>query len=318
MAGLTTSAETTKKRRAGEAIRVNAPPLCKLAAPRRSPEMSTAFPPRVRVYGPSPWIILLFWGLFGPMALFFVATLFIPGAREAGYFLAPFGVLIAFSVQWFLSRTRLELSPDGIRSRSPGQTVETSWANVSGVRLGGMQPGFTTNEPMNGKGAHRLAAYSGLTMNGAPMYDSETRAWVEARRFIPLKPFGWHLKHGDLVGEVGRLAPQVHLQEALVAARQPKPAGAARTGDTRATWLIVLGSVLLAGGFVALIVHFPKMGHHLYALLLCLAFPILALQTFLAALSMFRKRAIFMGILLVLLSMVWLLSTFAPLGALLS
>ena len=277
--------------------------------------MTTAPLPQVRVYGPSPWIRVLFWGLFGPMSLFFMATLFIPGMREAGYFLAPLGLLIALGVHWFLSRTRLELSPEGLRACNPGQTVETAWANVSGVRLGGMQPGFTTNEPMQGKGADRLAAYSGLSMNGAPMYDPETRAWVAARRFIPLKSFGWHLKHGDLVSEVARFAPQVHLQEALVAARQPGPPG---KKTTPLQWLMIVGVMLGILGLVALMVAFPKLGNHLYALMLSLVFPISAVRTFLAALSMFRKRAVFMGILLVLLAGVLLVGTVLPLAALFS
>ena len=280
--------------------------------------MATALPPQVRVYGPSPWIRILFWGLFGPLSLGFVSLLFVPGAREAGYILAPLGVLLALSLHWLFSRTRLELSPDGIRACNPGQTVETSWANVSGVRPGGPQPGFTTNVPLEGKGADRLAAYSGLTMNGAPMYDPETLAWVAARRFIPLRSFGWHLKHGDLVSEVERFAPHVHLREALVAARQPKPAGAARKGATPWQRLAGVGVALSIVGLVALMVCFPKMGSHLYALILSLLFPVSALRTFLAALGMFRKGAVFMGVLLVLLSGMLLVLTVLPLAALLS
>ena len=277
--------------------------------------MTGALSSPTRVYGPSPWICLVFWGLFGPLALGFVAMLFFPAAREAGYILAPLGVIIAFGVRWFLAGTRLELSPEGIRSRNPGQTVETSWANLSGVLLGGDQPGFTTHEPMEGKGAYRLAAYSGLTINGAPTYDAETRAWVVAQRFIPLKSFGWHLKHGDLVSEVARLAPQVHLPEALVVARQPKPPG---KKPTPAQWLIFVGVMLSIGGFVVVTSYFPNVGRRCYSALLLLMFLISGLRTFVAALSMFRKRAVFMGILLVLLSGVLLILAVLPLAALLS
>ncbi len=279
--------------------------------------MTAALPPQVRVYGVSPWIRYLFWGLFGSLALGIQSFAFIDHSLKTACVVVPIGGLLLFATHWYLERGRLELSPAGIRARNPGQTVETSWANVAGVRLGGLQPGLITRDPMEGKGAYRMAAYSGFAMNGMPMYDPETRAYMEARRFIPLKAFAWHLRHGDLVSEVERFAPQVRLQEALVAAREPKPAGAVGKASTRENLLVGLCMALFVGGVIWVVIFAPMPGRHLYEIGMSLFFLISAVSTLLSALNMFRKRAIFMGILFALFSAMLFLSMVVALVAVL-
>ncbi|HJT80651.1 MAG TPA: hypothetical protein VJ719_05590 [Chthoniobacterales bacterium] len=163
------------------------------------------------VYHVSPWRRWLLWFVIGPFLLVFVlAAIFVP-ALDARVLLTTAGLvfLVVMPFDWIARWTRLELSPHGVRMRQFGYTLETPWTNIAEMRLRQGREGFVTKEPMTGKGAAVLSSFRGLGVGRTRFYDDEQRELLGQRRFIPIEPFAWHLRHGKLADDIARRAPEI-------------------------------------------------------------------------------------------------------------
>ena len=166
---------------------------------------------RRRVYHVSPMRYYMPWFIFGPMILLFLLLVFDPKNSAAGILLALIFFICALGTQWLIGRARLEVSEAGIRLIQVGYTLETSWANITHLRMDRGREGFITREPMQGKGVKRLASVSSFGLDGASLYDSQQRSLLEGHRLIPIEAFVWHIKHGALGADLERFAP--HLKQ---------------------------------------------------------------------------------------------------------
>jgi hypothetical protein len=88
-----------------------------------------------------------------------------------------------------------------------------------------------------------------------PQYDAESLQWIAAQRFIPIYPFAYLLRRGDLRAEIAARAP--HLKGALDRLDAPPPPRPPLSpAQRRAWWLtaavflgcIVITIVLIRGG----------------------------------------------------------------------
>jgi hypothetical protein len=203
------------------------------------------------VFRVGPWRRFVLWYTVGPI----VAFLLVLAAREdentAGALWITAGIFTAIMlpVHWLIRRTRLELDRDGIRLVQTGWSLATSWSEVSGVRLERGREGLITRSPMAGPGPETLAGARGVALGGDPMFDATERALLAERRYIPLAPFAWHLRSGNLRDALCHFAPQ--LTEVFAA---PLPPDTARPGQrARLGWLLAFCGVLamlgLALGF---------------------------------------------------------------------
>lgn len=273
----------------------------------------------VRIYRVNPWSRVFVWSIMGPMLVILSVPLFVPGVREVGIFMSLFGVLVAVGTDRLVSYARLELSQAGVRARAFRETVETTWPNIARVRLDHGAEGFVTQAPMEGAGAQRMAAGSGVMMNGVPLYDAEQRRLMEERRFIPLKPFAWHLRHGDLAAEIQRFAPSLHLPEQLAAELLPKPPKPPRTpAQRRKLWLFWLTMAAILIPLILLGIFAPRLYRNLEALIWSVLLPCAALHSLHGAWQSFRRGAIFLGICLVVSALMLLCFALLSIGQLIS
>jgi hypothetical protein len=114
------------------------------------------------------------------------------------------GVIFGLSGWWY---PRLVLHPGGVRLHHIGWTLDVEWDNVSGLRPNRGSEGLILRRPLSGSGAGRLAASGKVAVGGVPFYGPEQRQLIAERRFVPLEPFAYWFKHGDLQREITRNAP---------------------------------------------------------------------------------------------------------------
>jgi len=99
--------------------------------------------------------------------------------------------------------TRLRISPAGVHVRQLGWSVSTAWDNVLAVRMDRNAEGLVLREPLKGRGP--LALRIGRLIPG--WYRPEQYELVGQGRWIPLDPFAWHFRHGDLLARFRLHAP---------------------------------------------------------------------------------------------------------------
>jgi hypothetical protein len=146
-----------------------------------------------RVYHISIWRYLLLWWALGPFLLLGAALPLIdPKSKGAGIaivcILAPFLLLW----HWFVRRSRLEVSSEGLHLREAGGGLQVPWKDIGGFRGDRGHEGFITTQPMQSKGAETLASYA----SPMHMYDQRDLQFIGERRFTPLKIYACHLRHG--------------------------------------------------------------------------------------------------------------------------
>jgi hypothetical protein len=163
-----------------------------------------------RVYHISIWRYLLVWWVLGPFLLLGL-TLPLIDPKSGGAAIAIACLIAPFLLvwHWFVRKTRLEISAGSLRLREVGGGMEVPWTDINGFRADRGHEGFITAQPMQSRGAENLAAYAGPMQ----MHDQRDLQLIGERRFIPIKPFACHLRHGDLREVIAARAP--HLREAL-------------------------------------------------------------------------------------------------------
>jgi hypothetical protein len=161
----------------------------------------------LKSYRISPLRRSVLWMLLGPFWLGGVAMCFSPDTRLAGVFLAILMSVFLGLWQWLVSYTRLELSAGGVALRQFGWRLEAPWDRIDHLRMDRGREGFVVTEPMQTKGARRLASVSGFGMYGTSMYSDEQRYWMENGQWIPVEPFFYAFRKGPMKTDIERFAP---------------------------------------------------------------------------------------------------------------
>ncbi|MCA9130861.1 MAG: hypothetical protein KDB22_27440 [Planctomycetales bacterium] len=162
------------------------------------------------VFHPSPfrqgvfvaiWLVLAAPFLFGGIAM-----------REEGMIVVGvFVSLLLAPVSWFVVfQVRLVFTDEGIVLRNYPWNLETSWDNVSEFYRQRGKEGFILLVPMESKGADNLARSVGREagVNNA-IYRGGHPELAADRRFIPIEPFGFWLRHGRLADVVAKHRPDL-------------------------------------------------------------------------------------------------------------
>lgn len=112
---------------------------------------------------------------------------------------SPILALVTFYV-------KLLLFEDGLILRQLGYTLSTRWSNVVEFDATKGREGFVLREPIEDKGAYQLARLVGQSagMNNS-MYRGGRPDLVAERRFIPIEPFGFWVRHGKLLDDIEKL-----------------------------------------------------------------------------------------------------------------
>ncbi len=132
---------------------------------------------------------------------------------------ALFAVVILISLIWaplayaICIHTRLILSAEGVDLRQLGYRLQSTWDNIESLDTTPRAEGFVLREPLAGKGAIRLANASGvrIVVGGAamPAYTGGRQDLVAQLRFMPIEPFAYWMKKGDLASVITQHAPRL-------------------------------------------------------------------------------------------------------------
>jgi len=159
------------------------------------------------VYHISPLRLWLVPGMLIIIALFMLALPYLePDAPDTGNVVIYIGIFFfAFAAVMYLilRYTRLVLSADGIKLYQFGYKLETGWDNVANFYdMSGAQ-GLVLHHPMDCRGAKVFGAFR----NVGELFNEEQIQLIAERRFIPIEPFAYWLKHGQLRDDLIRRAP---------------------------------------------------------------------------------------------------------------
>jgi len=178
-------------------------------AHERSPESAAKDTSR-KTYRISPIRQAILPALF----LMFVAALLIgawldkdPASRRALCLTAGTVFLIGLPFFFIVRYTRLTISPDGVEVRQFGWTVGAAWDNVAALCLDPGAQGLELRRPMTGWGAKILAGGNAMVSRMVMFYPPEHKKLVDEHRWIPVEPFGWWFRHGQLRQDIARHAP---------------------------------------------------------------------------------------------------------------
>ena len=253
---------------------------------------------KTRVYHISIWRYLILWWALGPFLLLGLGLANFSDEKTKGAGIAIVCLMAPFLLlwHWLARKSRLELSPQGVRLREVGSDLEVAWSEITGLRMDRGHEGFITAQRIEGKGAERLAANAGPMQ----MHGERDMQLIGERRFIPIKAFAFHLRKGDMRAVIIGHAP--HLQGALDAI--PAPPRALTTSERRRNWIVACLIVAsLALGFIL-----AGKGARWQAWFFTVAYgildPLFALFAAIGAWHLLRKRNWLLGILTALLALV--------------
>lgn len=271
-------------------------------------------PANNKFYGPNPWARSIMIGMW----ILIAAPLTALGLIErdpALWVTALIVSAIMLPIFWYALRTsRLLVTAEGIEARQAGATVSTTWDNIVAIRIQRGAEGLALHQPMTGSGAERLAAISGMSIGGAPMYDDERRQLLVEHRFIPLDGFSHWLHKGDLYQAIKQRSTALGDELALA----PDASAAADTTSKKTIALIAI--IIVVGiGLVVAIESAPVIKpvvDMVFAVALMFAFGVYACVSVSAAITRFRGRQYGGFLFSLLLAMVHALLALAMLGVL--
>jgi hypothetical protein len=260
--------------------------------------------------------------LYGSWALFAVPLL-IGGlvTGEPGLLVA--GVLVSAIMLplllWVDLTAKLILTAEGIETRQVGARLQSSWANVAGLRLVPGSEGFVLREPMSGSGPQRFASASHVRIRGAALYDDVRLQLISELRFIPIEAFAYWLKHGDLRAAIARVAPDLESRTDPSGGPVAGTQGPDRPSKSLLLLLIVLISVIigLSIGLNFVPPETQRVTLRVLTVPVGLAFAVIGTRNFVAAIQLFRARRWGGGVLWITLALVQVCIVLAILGELL-
>jgi hypothetical protein len=170
------------------------------------------------VYRVSPrrrWALIAVWLLLA-MPLAFGGLLADPALLIAAAVVSVvFLPLIALTAWWY---PRLVLTPAGVTLVHIGWSLEVPWERVASLRSNPGSEGLVLREPLDTPGAWRLFRASQV----APYYGPDQLALIAERRFVPIEPFAYWLRRGELARDLVRHAPWA-MADTAKRAGSPKP-----------------------------------------------------------------------------------------------
>ena len=128
-----------------------------------------------------------------------------PGAPDTGNVVIYIGMFfLVFAAGMYCSyATRLVLSADGIKLYQFGYKLETDWDNVASLYdMPGAQ-GLVLHRPMDCLGARVF----GAARHVGELFNEEQVQLIAEHRFIPIEPFAYWFKRGQLRDDLIRHAP---------------------------------------------------------------------------------------------------------------
>lgn len=148
-----------------------------------------------KVYHISPLRRCVLLIAFTPIFLLFIPLLTSPVASErfAGLFAGAFLAAIGLIGQFIIERSKLTISPEGVKLNQTTFSIETTWENIAELRMTRGIERFVTVEPPTGKGLWQIDLF--LKGNG--------------EKSIPIDAFAWHIRRGKLAEEIARFAPDL-------------------------------------------------------------------------------------------------------------
>lgn len=257
---------------------------------------ANAFKPRV--YHISIWRYLILWWALGPFLLLGLGLAIFSDAKTKGAGIAIVCLMAPFLLlwHWLVRKSRLEISPQGVRLREAGSDLKIAWPEITGIRLDRGHEGFITARSIEGKGAERLAANAGPMQ----MHDTLDMQLLGEQRFIPIKAFAFHLRSGDMREVILGYAP--HLKSALDAV--PTPPRRLTSAERRRNWIVAC----LIAASLALSAILVGKGERWQAWFFTVAYgildPLVALFAAIGAWQLLRKRNWLLGVLSALLALV--------------
>jgi len=182
------------------------------------------------------------WALFGlPLLIGGIVT------GEQGLLFAGFLVsaIMLPLMMWVDLSAKLIVSAEGIETRQVGARLQSSWANVAGLRLVPGSEGFVLRAPMSGRGAQRFAGAAHVRIRGAALYDESRLQLIDELRFIPIEAFAYWLKRGDLREILARVAPDLATRTDPAGGPVPGTQGPDRPSKSRIVLVVVLIGLLI-------------------------------------------------------------------------
>jgi hypothetical protein len=269
----------------------------------------------VRIYRLSPWRRATLWFVLGPFfAVAFWLAIFAQddSSRLAGAAVAGLMSVGLAAWEWLVRRTTLVFSATGVQLHQLGMRLAAPWSEIEALRLVRGREGFIVRQPVAGKGAQRLAALGGIGTYGAPLYDDQQRVLIAERRWIPIEPFAWHVRHGSLVADVAHFAPAMPVTDTYPDAER------LAAGRRAPIAVAVLYTAIALGGAIALAVYGDR--GWVIVVLHCVVAPLLAYGAAASAWHAVRNGSLLLGTLFGVSTLImtgWTLVAWADLIALL-
>jgi len=272
-----------------------------------------------RVYRLSPRrraILYGSWALFGLPLLIGGLVTGEPGLLVAGVLVSA--IMLPLML-WVDLAAKLILTAEGIETRQVGARLQSSWANVAGLRLVPGSEGFVLREPMSGSGPQRFASASHVRIRGAALYDDVRLQLISELRFIPIEAFAYWLKQGDLREAIARVAPDLESRTDPSGGPVPGTQGPERPSKSRTLLVIVLVSVIigLSIGLNFVPPDTRRVALNVMMVPVGLAFAVIATRNVVAAVRLFRAGRVGGGVLWISLALVQVVIVLAILGDLL-
>ena len=150
-----------------------------------------------KVYHISPLrrfaLLMVLTPIFLTLILIPLMTSPVAHERNAGLVVGAMLGAMGLIGQFFIERTKLTISPEGVKLNQTTFSIETAWENIAELR---MTPGFerfVTRELPTGKGLWRID----LLLKG------------NGEKSIPIDAFAWHYRRGTLAEDIARFAPDL-------------------------------------------------------------------------------------------------------------
>ncbi|MEQ1776769.1 MAG: hypothetical protein ABL891_23530 [Burkholderiales bacterium] len=265
-----------------------------------------------KIYGPSPRARNIMVGIW----LLCAVPLTLLGLIEHDSAMLVAVVILSaimLPIFWFSLRTaKLILTADGIELRQVGANVSAPWSNVAAIRTQRGAEGLVLHQPMSGKGAERLAAVSGVSVGGAPMYDDERRQLLDEQRFIPLDGFAYWLHKGDLHETILQRATALNAE--LTHALKTPPPSEKMPRKTLALIIVIIAAALGLGIASAMVPAVKSAVEPIIGVVLMLAFSVYALKHLYDAVNHLRARHFGRCALSLLIALIQVMLAIAALG----
>jgi hypothetical protein len=181
--------------------------------PSNTPNTMNVADKKSKVYHISPQRVWLIPGIITGFGIFMLTlAIFDSSGDNTNLYFGLIVLAFALGMYLLLRHSRLELSADGIKLHQTGYKLETEWDNIAQLYNEPGAEGLILHRPMECRGAFELAKLCNTRFQGN-MFNAEQLQFIREQRFIPIYPFAYWLKKGQLRDDLAQRAPQMTLLE---------------------------------------------------------------------------------------------------------